>query len=558
MGKPVSSRLKSKKEGKLTMPGLRSALFAIILVAYLAIGALFVFLTPNWQAPDEPAHYNYVRYLATEPGFPELVAGCYNQNYLNRLTSRRFPPELPINNVCYEFHQPPLYYLLGMPVFLLGGGWPVALRLLSVALGGGVVALAFLTGRTIFPQRPEIAYGTMAFVAFVPMHVAILASVNNDALAELILAALLLLLTRRLLLVEKASRQGNLLLGALLGIGLLTKTTVYIAIPLLAVTLWLTSVAGPKEPANDGTTRPGVIRDWARLVKQAGLIYGLALLIALPWYIRNARLYGDFDILGLARHDTVVVGQLRTGDYLAEAGGAAYLSNFATTTFHSFWGQFGWMAVPMDGRVYLALTLLSLIALGGLIGLGIEEWRPALPALSVAAGSVVERLGIFGSKASTRASGPHTTSPARSLSTGQRRALGLMALTIILMALAYVGYNLTFVQFQGRYLFPALIPLGLLFSLGLSEAFSRRWLWWPVGGLAGALVWVVVASVFKGDLDRWAALITGLAFALAAGRALLARCWWIPTWWLVVVCYTGLGLLALASPFWFVRPYLAP
>jgi ATP-dependent Lon protease len=46
-------------------------------------------------------------------------------------------------------------------------------------------------------------------------------------------------------------------------------------------------------------------------------------------------------------------------DYLAEAGRRAYLKNFITTTFHSFWGQFGWMAVPMSERVYLALTLLT-------------------------------------------------------------------------------------------------------------------------------------------------------------------------------------------------------
>ena len=31
----------------------------------------------------------------------------------------------------------------------------------------------------------------------------------------------------------------------------------------------------------------------------------------------------------------------------------------------------------------------------------------------------------------------------------------------------HVGYNLTFVQHQGRYLFPALIPISLGFSLGL-------------------------------------------------------------------------------------------
>ena len=43
---------------------------ALILVLYLGLAALFATLTPAWQAPDEPAHYNYVRYLAEKTPFP--------------------------------------------------------------------------------------------------------------------------------------------------------------------------------------------------------------------------------------------------------------------------------------------------------------------------------------------------------------------------------------------------------------------------------------------------------------------------------------------------------
>ena len=71
-----------------------------ILATYLVAGTLYATLTPPWQAPDEPAHYNYIRYLTTQSGFPELVADCYNQDYLTELTSRRFPPELSIDNIC--------------------------------------------------------------------------------------------------------------------------------------------------------------------------------------------------------------------------------------------------------------------------------------------------------------------------------------------------------------------------------------------------------------------------------------------------------------------------
>ena len=35
---------------------------AIVLV-YLILATLYAAYTPDWQAPDEPAHYNYVQYL---------------------------------------------------------------------------------------------------------------------------------------------------------------------------------------------------------------------------------------------------------------------------------------------------------------------------------------------------------------------------------------------------------------------------------------------------------------------------------------------------------------
>jgi hypothetical protein len=526
--------------------GWRAPLFYVILAVYLLAGVLFATLTPAWQAPDEPAHYNYVRYLARQSGFPELIGRCYNQAYLEQLKSRRFPPELSLEPVCYEFHQPPLYYLLATPLFLLSNGTLLALRLLSVVLGAGVVILAWNIARAIFPGRAAISYGTMAFVALIPMHVAMLASVNNDALAELILAILLFLLTRRLIAQARPTPRDDIFLGLLLGLGLITKITVYIAVPLTAVTLWWVSGREAGLRRGEVTDRYLSPPNWPALLKQMALVYGLALLIALPWYGRNATLYGPFDILGLGRHDAVVVGQLRTADFITSVGWQTYLYNFITTTFDSFWGQFGWMAVPMSERVYLVLTLLTLAALGGLIGFWI---------LDCPSGG----RGFW--KTISSSHNPHLTShisQPTSHTSRTKQALALIVLTILLMVLGYLWYNLEFVQFQGRYLFPALIPLGLFFSLGLYKAFSPDWAWGLVGGLTLALGWVVIASLASSDLDKWAVLIIALPLALAVGRAWLASHWLIPASWLLMIVYTGLALLTLISPFWYVIPYLSP
>jgi len=475
-------------------------IFTIIVSIYLVAGLLYATQTPLWQAPDEPAHYNYVRYLATHQQFPAQQLGCYNQAYLSTIISQKFPPNLSINDLCYEYHQPPLYYMLAGAVYWFSNGSPIAIRFLSVLFGVGTVIIAGFTARLIFPKNRAVGYGTMAFVAFVPMHSFMLASINNDSLAGLLFAWLLYLLIRLLcqatITVSEAS-----LVGLVLGLALLTKLTIYIAVPLVALALI-------KLPLN-----------WKEMIKLGLLIYGIAFMLVLPWYLRNINLYGWPDILGLQRHDEIVVGQLRTSDYVAEVGWQAYSNNFLFTTFHSFWGQFGWMAVPMDNRVYTMLWLITGIALGGLLGFSYRRgWRTLPPP--------------------------------------QHSAFMVMAWPIIFILLAYGWYNWQFVQFQGRYLFPAIIPLGLFFSMGLSEAFQPRWQWWLIGGLGLALIGVGFITLQQGYVDKWQILLTTLPLALAIVRIGLQRYIPIPTEWVMIIIYGGLAGLSVVAPFWFIQPYL--
>ena len=60
------------------------------------------------------------------------------------------------------------------------------------------------------------------------------------------------------------------------------------------------------------------------------------------------------------------------------------------------------------------------------------------------------------------------------LSAEQIGALLLLALSMVLTMTSFLGYNLKFVQHQGRYLFPALAPIGLFFTLGFREVIARE------------------------------------------------------------------------------------
>ena len=54
----------------------------------------------------------------------------------------------------------------------------------------------------------------------------------------------------------------------------------------------------------------------------------------------------------------------------------------------------------------------------------------------------------------------------------QKRALLFMGLALGVVVVQVAFYNLTFIQAQGRYLYPALLPIALIFVLGLRELMS--------------------------------------------------------------------------------------
>ena len=308
-------------------------------------------------------------------------------------------------------------------------------------------------------------------MAFLPQHLATVSQIGNDVLAELLFAAVLFILVKWLTQPDEDQSQDTkrilenaIGLGVLLGLILITKTTAYVALPLAGgVLIWRWR-----------RTRSGVLRI---LIEGLGVAVPAAL-IALPWYARDVAVYGWPDFLGLNRHDQIVIGQLRAADFVAQQGWHAYWPRALHDTFRSFWGQFGWMGVVLDTRVYFALLLLSGVAFGGLVlRAASRKRRPFSPAII-----------LFG-------------------------------ISILLTLLVYVWYNTQFLQHQGRYLFTALIPIAIFFSLGW-DAVLR-----PGAGriLAAAL------AVFGFVLAAWVML---------AGSGL-------PKWPLAITAFFAAGLLIL-------------
>lgn len=419
------------------MPGISidKTLFALILLGYAFAGALYAIYTPAWQAPDEPAHFNYIRQVAQDGCCPRIEPGDWQSDYLAQLTSTRFAPEHldQLEAIQYEDHHPPLYYLLASLVFKLSAGDLIALRLSSVALGAALVVLTYLIGRRILPSHPQIALGAMALVAFLPQHLSMMASVNNDALAEALVALALLWLVRCLNSEPVPVWQ----LGLITGAALLTKITISFLALVVPLALWL-------KWRRAGISTRSLLRRMAIFAAIAGLLGGI-------WWLRNIAVYGFPDFLALGAHDAIVADQPRASEYIAQHGFATYIRQMSSTAFKSFWGQFGWMALPLDGVlggwIYRGFALLLLAGLAG----ALHSLRPSRLADLPSAQSRVSRPVFI-----------------------------IMLATLLLVVAQFLYYNIEFQQWQGRYLYPALIPIALIIVYGVEYWRARllsRWRW---------------------------------------------------------------------------------
>ncbi|HUS13534.1 MAG TPA: hypothetical protein VM536_00770 [Chloroflexia bacterium] len=462
---------------------------ALVLFALLR-GVLWAFLVPPLDAPDEPSHLIAVAQIRTIRGLP--VAKLVDPNTLSADSTERPPALLAylahyqytrFRALSYESTQPPLYYLLCAvltrplpddPATLLYG-----CRLVSALLGALTVFAAARAAATLAPDRPAFALGVPLALVLWPQVGFQSATVTNDIGLDLAGAALAWAWASAL-----RARDGGrgvrwpLVLGALTGLGLLTKLTVLATLPATGLVL-----LGRLLLARGTDAAPGPVRRLARpLLRDALLAGGSAALLVGPWLLRNLAIYGE--PTGAAQMFGVIRGIYTTR--LGLPAGTRIivppLDQLIWHSFSSFWAVFGWRGVylpsplpaPPSGADGLAAFL-------------------AAPLYWVAA--LVMGLGVAGAlawQARRRTAGP--------LPAALRWTLAAYALTAAAALVGYVLYTLTTdASLQGRYTFVALVPFAVIGVGGVLHAtrsaqLNRRI---AVLSLAGLLVlhlaaWAVI------------------------------------------------------------------
>lgn len=400
---------------------IRSNRFALaVLVAlHLVLGLAYAFQTPyhtqgyertmanrsnprgikisDIGAPDELEHVEYIQFLADGKGFPVL------------------DPQNPNSGAGYESHQPPLFYLIETGVAKVTGQSDLTrrpagliLRTVNVTIGCFNVIGVFFLGFWGF-GRKDLGLAAAAFLALLPMNLALSGAISNDPLLNS-------LCTWTLAVTALGCRNGwtlklGAILGLLIGLACLTKTNGVALVPAVLIGAFFSK---PKPT-----------------FKVVGVAALVALVLVVPWWIRNQSLYGDpfaMKAFNLAFTNSPTRTSLH-------ADWGRYLSGEFAFTWNSFVGVFGYMDIFIDPQwmVETIVLVLAILAVGGVLALRKPEWAEG------------------------------------------KATAWMNTAFIILILLSYIAFNIKYFQAQSRYLFPAIGPICVGFGLGLVYYGRDRW-----------------------------------------------------------------------------------
>jgi len=386
-------------------------------------------MTPTFYAPDEEAHYRYIEYLAETRAFPVQTVQC--------------APHVEGQ----EFYQPPLYYLLMVPVYhlartelALGEAETVcAIRMGSIALWLVFVATVLLSTRILPASDSRAPMIAASFVCCLPTFAVVNSSVNNDNLVCCLGGLALWCSARRW---PDMSLGAAAVLGVICGLGLLAKSSGVVLIVGIAAATTVALMRGRL------SSRQAITR--------ALCICLCAWLVAAPWLLRNYLVYGSLTAV--------------------DAGNAQVNQSFSlgsvVSMLRKFWGSYWAVAGIYNNITYPSLTLAgTLLTVGALIGLrrGVQAPSGDLRVI------VNSRMGSW------------------------FLGWGVAVATNLLLV---IWFWTIYGRAQGRFMFPALGATSLWLAVSLAQGVPSRWLSRGMGWIMAVLIVCVLASFVASSVVR--------------------------------------------------------
>lgn len=366
-------------------------LFLYLLLALALVrGLIYASVVPPWQAPDEPPQFERVRaslspsdWISTSENGPawygDLIKSLFTFGYWNFLDDPRrvYAPDAPLNNYIAPYQEVyqglygnrAAYALIGWPLFVAPDQNLILqlylVRLNTVLMNVGIIWLAYLTVKTIFPHEPFLFFGVPLLILFNPQHTHLLSTVNNGNLAELLATAALYWMVRGI--IQGFSWPNILALTAFSLAAMWAKATAYF-LPFTIGMIGLFYVWRYR-------------RYWGWLIP-AGLI-----LVGLGYFLAPERLW-----------------LLATQGWLNLQAGKIYLDPIVPIDlFRSFWATPGWVILLAPPALYWLPTIACVLAVVGLLAATARPGRlvisndmtPQLQALIVLAVAALAAISVL-------------------------------------------------------------------------------------------------------------------------------------------------------------------
>jgi hypothetical protein len=371
------------------MTSAKPVLYFLLALA-LGRGLLYASFVPPWQAPDEPPQFERAKAALTTADwnstaqngpewYAELTKSLFAFGFYDYLDTPRlaYTPDDLVNRhiALYQeaygglYGSRPMYALIGWPLFL-ARNQNITLqlylaRLNIVLMNVGIIWLAWLICRAIFPRDNFLAVGVPALILFNPQHTHMLSTVNNGNLAELLAAAALYFLVRGIIRGFSWVNLGLVLLFSAAAVW--TKATAYFL------------------PAAIGTV--GLFYLWQYRRHWRWFLPALLGLAAAAYLLAPAR-------LKILVRDSWIYWQTQ---------GFVLDPIVPQDLYRSFWAMPGWTIFYLHPLWYQLIGLFCGLALAGLLLAVIihrqkffsGQYRPQLQALTVLAVAAFAAIGIL-------------------------------------------------------------------------------------------------------------------------------------------------------------------
>ncbi len=425
-------------------------------------GAAYLFITPPWQAPDETTHFQFIELLSQRP-LSEIRKiplhggdGHYFELERKILASMKkykawqyvgLPTPDPMPDCFFntpffvgsapKIYRPPLYYLMGASLLKVFHPKDLetrlyVVRLYSLILALGTVIVSCLIGYLVFKDE-TYALMSGAFVSFLPQFMVIGTSVSSDNLVNLV--------------------SSIFLLYAIFLTGKERSTVSLVLLPLLSIVILLSGKTGLIAlPA-------GILIFFLQIRKFKTL---LSLSLFSPFVLILSCIGAEQFSPGIVQSVYTNLKMTLLESFSTLPKDWRFYLSFLSILFKSFWFVGGWMAIYWSRWLYAGLSLLSLCSFLGF-------------------------LKILRDATKRRDNHPL---PSNSI------LVLLISTVVTAFGASLVYYGFRGVLAQGRYLFPALSPIGILFILGLRSICPRSILRRLPGVFVGFLACMDLYALF--------------------------------------------------------------